>query len=128
MLHEMDGVPPLPMAIDDEYISDEHHFPQPANKRSYMTGFVILTRIFRLVGHCLQKHRTYVAAEGSTDAQSSLIWIEQASEELRSLLQGVPVDTAPASTSPNDEASWWGIQCANIHITALCAEFALVST
>lgn len=54
MLLEMEGVPPLPMAVDDEYISEESYFPQPLGKRSYMTGFVIVTQIFRLLGQCLQ--------------------------------------------------------------------------
>ncbi|OXC67411.1 hypothetical protein AYX13_04132 [Cryptococcus neoformans] len=124
MLLEMEGVPPLPMAVDDEYISEESYFPQPLGKRSYMTGFVIVTQIFRLLGQCLQRHRMFLCEKDqSTDTESSLRWIEQTLEELETLTNDVPVTATSDAAQPE---SWWGIQCANIHITALCVQFACI--
>ncbi|ADV23405.1 hypothetical protein I305_01372 [Cryptococcus gattii E566] len=124
MLSEMEGVPPLPMAVDDEYISEESHFPQPFGKRSYMTGFVIVTRIFRLLGQCLQRHRMFLCEKDqSPDTKGSLRWIEQALEELETLTDDVPVT---ANFDAAQQEPWWGIQCANIHITALCVQFACI--
>lgn len=124
MLLEMEGVPPLPMAVDDEYISEESYFPQPLGKRSYMTGFVIVTQIFRLLGQCLQRHRMFLCEKDqSTGTESSLRWIERTLEELETLTNDVPVTATSDAAQPE---SWWGIQCANIHITALCVQFACV--
>ncbi|WRT68160.1 uncharacterized protein IL334_005135 [Kwoniella shivajii] len=57
-------------------------------------------------------------------------WVEQALEETRSLMVDVPVtESSPSADFPSgtaDQSSWWGIQCANIHITALCTRFACI--
>nr|XP_019042855.1 hypothetical protein I302_08564 [Kwoniella bestiolae CBS 10118]OCF21785.1 hypothetical protein I302_08564 [Kwoniella bestiolae CBS 10118] len=131
MLLEMEGEPPLPMAVDDEYISEEHNFPQPANKRSYLSGFIVIAKMFRILGRCLQRHRMFSQDPGIFDnPDTSLAWIEEALSELRELTEGVPIPTgnseALSADAQADQQSWWGIQCANIHITALCVRFACI--
>nr|XP_018263979.1 uncharacterized protein I303_03857 [Kwoniella dejecticola CBS 10117]OBR86137.1 hypothetical protein I303_03857 [Kwoniella dejecticola CBS 10117] len=127
MLQEMEGTPPLPIAVDDEYISEENHFPQPASKRSYLTGFIIITKMFRILGQCLQRHRMFLREPGIFDnTDLNLEWIEAKLADVRALVDDVPIPTVPASTPQGDQQSWWGIQCVNIHITALCTEFACI--
>ncbi|WWD01551.1 hypothetical protein V866_008496 [Kwoniella sp. B9012] len=131
MLLEMEGTPPLPMAVDDEYISEEHHFPQPANKRSYLSGFIVIAKMFRILGRCLQRHRMFLQDPGIFDnPDASLAWIEEALSELEELTEGVPIPAGnPAGLGVDaqaDQQSWWGTQCANIHITALCVRFACI--
>jgi hypothetical protein len=133
LLHELEGTPPLPMPVDDDYISAQGHFPQPTGKRSYMSGFIAVTRVFRILGECLCRHRAVSNGVGGTplDTPNKLQWIKEAVSEIQQVLDGVPAPTGGTSgLSPqieNNVEAWWGIQRANIHITALCAEFALVS-
>jgi hypothetical protein len=121
------------MPVDDDYISAQGHFPQPTGKRSYMSGFIAVTRVFRILGECLCRHRAVSNGVGGTplDTPNKLQWIKEAVSEIQQVLDGVPAPTGGNSgLSPqieNNVEAWWGIQRANIHITALCAEFALVS-
>lgn len=113
-----------------------------------MTGFVALSRIFRILAECLLRHRRYVRAPTQHDTlREASDWIFDANERLRRILDELPpaLQSSGPSNEPNEEAAAvFGMQrgkCwtlpsqsrlivflpANLIITAASVKFALVS-
>jgi len=156
LVHHHEIIPPLPLEIDDEHLSTSTSQPHPQlspaapqtpNKQTYISGFVALCRIFVILGECQQRHRTLINdPEAGQDLPTLMRWLDGAVERLRRITDGfasdLPLRTSRASGlngvgnlggggggmgMDSDSEATAGIQQANICITALCAEFALVS-
>ena len=144
LVHMHEIVPPLPLEIDDEHLSNSiPHSAHPTtdgNKHTYIAGFVALIKIFVILGECQQRHRTMLNdPEAGQDLPTLMRWLDSAVDRLRRITDGFASDLplrksrslpnaaggAVGGTDSDVEATA-GIQQANICITALCAEFALV--
>lgn len=62
-MNDFEGVPPYPLCIDDELITTEGNLPQPANRPSYMTGFVANVQLMQILSECMRRHRTYQTSD-----------------------------------------------------------------
>lgn len=141
ILHDFEGLAPYPLEIDDDYITPEGHLPQPARRTSYMAGFVVIMRIFQIISQCVSRHRAF--ANRSADDMEfdddgehahAIRWIEATQDRVRHMLRALPpnlcMDLSVSARAELDEPagdfSLFRIQQANISITALCAEFALL--
>lgn len=159
-LNDLEGIPPLPLEIDDDYLTTSTSTPQPRGSISYMTGFVAVSRIFHILGQCQIRQKTWTQNPSAGPKRGDLLeWIEESQREMREILEALPgglgadarggggggggsgsggtgeMRGTGAGTGGGagkggferaDESSL-GIQRANIHITALCVDFALVS-
>lgn len=128
---DSDGLPPMAAEIDDEMMicGADVIVPQPAGRVSYMTGFVAIARLFVLLSRCLRRHRT-VSTDDPTAGpnEATLInWTSQAKESLDKIIADLPPELHSDFKSTGDEHLPYGMQAANIIITALCLDFALVS-
>jgi hypothetical protein len=131
-LNDLEGVPPLPLEIDDDYITTSVATPQPEGTVSYMTGFVVVSRIFQILGQCQIRQKTFANNRGAGPPREELlIWVEDQRIGMRRLLDELPgklrADWREVGGFERAEESSLGIQRANIHITALCVELTLVS-
>jgi hypothetical protein len=148
LIHHQEGLPPLPLEIDDEQLSNSTSHPLPASAAhpTYISGFVTLVKIFVILGECQHRHRTLNNdPELSQELPTLNRWLDNAVERLRKITDKLPVEfrakeprtefgpTAATNGSglaagmEDDSDATAGIQQANICITALCVEFALVS-
>jgi hypothetical protein len=130
LMNDFEGVPPYPLCIDDELITTEGNLPQPANRPSYMTGFVANVQLMQILSECMRRHRTYQTSPVDTDVYAILMWIEKAQTRMRQIIQGLPDvlgPSPPQGTTLSDQSEVFATQRANLLITAVSAEFALVS-
>lgn len=129
LMNDFEGVPPYPLCIDDELITTEGNLPQPANRPSYMTGFVANVQLMQILSECMRRHRTYQTSPVDTDVYAILMWIEKAQTRMRQIIQGLPDvlgPSPPQGTTVSDQSEVFATQRANLLITAVSAEFALV--
>jgi hypothetical protein len=153
LIHHQEGLPPLPLEIDDEHLSTvppsiphyADNTSRPSHPKStYIAGFVTLIKIFIILGECQSRHRTWINdPDMSQDLPTLNLWLDPTIERLRRLTESVSAEYTSRRDSSreggvsdsggimmgiNDDEAIKGIQQANICITALCAEFALVSS
>ena len=134
MLPDFEGTPPLPVDVDDEYITANGISPQPAASISVMAGNIAAIRLFRILGECQQRHRTFTnsPSESSPPVAINLHWAEAAILAVYQVLQDPPPELRGEYSAPpldvfeSGSSSFVGMQQANIQITALCTELALV--
>jgi hypothetical protein len=130
LMNDFEGVPPYPLCVDDELITTEGNLPQPVNRPSYMTGFVANVQLMQILSECMRRHRTYQTAPMDTDVYAILMWIERAQTQMRQIIQGLPDvlgPNPPQGSVATDQMEVFATQRANLLITAVSAEFALVS-
>jgi hypothetical protein len=141
ILHDFEGVPPHPILVDDEYLTPAGHLPQPDVRPSVMVGFVAILRIFQVISGCVARHRAFANRpsddapdfDDDYDEPAAIRWIAAAQGRLRAILAALPpalcMDlTVSCAAERRDPCNFrvFRIQQANISITALCAEFALL--
>ncbi len=139
-MQDFEGVPDLPAAVDDDFITTQGMFPQPASRPSTMMGFVAVTKLFRIMSECLYrhrmiKHRPYgVGRNAGDEFEETMDWIEAANvrianifDELPEVLRGSKPLTDGSSGLGDDERAVFGMQRANVIITIASIKFALVS-
>lgn len=141
-LMDFEGFPDFPMEVEDELITASGAFPQPADRLSAMTGFVTLLKLFRLMHDCIVRHRQlrrFLAAATAAsngepvvipqaDAEQSLAWAEDALAQAEEIMNNLPSQLAgeqDISHLAEDEAAVFGMQRANLLITALSLQFVL---
>jgi len=133
-LHDAEGIPPLPLDLDDEQLTNDIAFSAPAGRVSTLTGFIAVSRLFQLLSGCLWRLKTLRTDPDSGPSQERILeWTTRAADDLHAVLDGLPIqlrppverDDAGYCSSPN---SPFATQAANISITALCVEFAIVSS
>lgn len=128
-LLDMDGVPPLPLEVDDEFLSP--HLPadsafQPPGRLSYMAGFIAVSKLFKILSGCIVRHRTLVNdPDSAQDPETLRAYVARSLDYVQALLASMPDQLQPGNASDADTV--FGTQAANVYITALCIELALVS-
>ena len=150
LIHHQEGLPPLPLEIDDEQLSNStsHTLASPIPAPTYISGFVTLLRIFLILGECQHRHRILLNdPELGQDLPTLNRWLDIATDRLRRITDRLPAEFRPKEPKTDfghltngsagigaigigmedDSDATAGIQQANICITALCVEFALVS-
>ena len=141
ILANHEGVPPLPLEVDDENLASASGPDQSEEfkKHTYISGFVAILKIFQVLGECQLRHRTFQNDPTAVQDMTTLTrWIDDAAVRLRQITEGLPKEMHPKEhqegeiggsrmMAESDSDATAGIQWANICITALCAEFALVS-
>ncbi|WOO76537.1 uncharacterized protein LOC62_01G000164 [Vanrija pseudolonga] len=121
-LADYDGAPPLPLEIDDEYLPA---LAQPADKTSYLAAFGICARLFKVLGGCIQRHRVWLHdADAGPSGVRLASWVAEQRRDVDALLSTLPPSLQPRFQQQGDTA--FATQSANIYITALCAELALL--
>ncbi|KAL1412559.1 hypothetical protein Q8F55_000306 [Vanrija albida] len=140
ILHDFEGVPPHPLETDDEYITTEGALPQPKGKTSTLVGYVAIMRVFQVLAHTINRQRAWankssLDPDEQKDPSALRRWIGTAQARLREVIDGLPpalrLRFGASEVDSNGEEvpqqyGDFGIQQANITITALCAEFALL--
>lgn len=130
LMPDYEGVPPMPLEVDDEFITPQGYLPQPATRPSTMTGLAMCCRLFRIFSECLFRHRTFsYTPSRAAEPESTLIWVESSRRELIEALRGMPTawQADPEDMPDEDDRVMYGTQRANILITAASLDFALVS-
>ena len=125
-LPDFEGTPPLPLEVNDENMTSDHVPQAPNGKHSYITGFVAVIKIFRILSQCLLRQRLFATSHEPFDRSELLQWVDSAQAEVRNVLNNLPVPLRPATNSTPGTSD--GTQQANILITALCVELVLVSS
>lgn len=130
----LDSVSSFPLEVDDELITTQGAFSQPPNKISKMTGFVAMVKLHIITGEALTRRRfssAGVVLLPSNELSASMQWIAAAENRIDEVQAGLPYQLAPVQvwqpSSSEEERSLYGMQRANILITARAAKFLLVS-
>ncbi|KAL7418286.1 hypothetical protein Q5752_006742 [Cryptotrichosporon argae] len=133
MLHTMEGVPPLPLDVDDDLLPSDGSAIQARAGPSCMSGFIAVTRIHRILGDCICHQRCALNRSDDDepiDVAAALRWLDKALDTLHEILMSLPLvpstDDELYALGEDDPQRWLGTQVANIRITALSAEFALL--
>lgn len=145
-ISDHEGLCSLPLEVDDDFITAQGSFPQPANKTSVMIGFVAVSKLFKVMSETLFRHRAYQNRfsydwEGAQGAdldervRVESAWITRAHDRIKEVLDGLPQDlavqradqAAPNNSLDPDLGAIFGMQLANCLITAASVQFALVS-
>ena len=124
LINDFQGTCSLPEPIDDEFITSQGMFPQPASRTSVLAGFVCLSRIFKILCECFFHHRCLATGLRTVGME----WSIEAEDKLHEILREMPL--AIKDPSMSQVASMRGVfamQRANILITAAITKFALVS-
>lgn len=123
----------FPLEVDDELITTQGAFTQPPGKVSTMTGFVAMVRLHIITGEALARRRFTplgVPLSPSHDLPAIMQWIAAAENRIDEVQACLPYQLAPVQAwqpAQNEEdRSPYGMQRANILITALAAKFVLV--
>lgn len=92
-----------------------------------MAGFIAISKLFQVLSGCIVRHRTLVNDPQSAQAPAVLCaYVDRSLEYVQVLLTGLPEQLQPGNAS--DGNTVFGTQAANVYVTALCIELALVST
>lgn len=134
ILHDNEGLPPLPSDVDDEDldwakapgIDDDRIRPQ--DRMSVMVGFRAVTEIFIMISQCLNQHRTLLNGDQLSDGRRAAVneWVVETQQRLQQLMARLPSQLQPEYQPDTSADLAFGIQAANICVTALCLELALV--
>lgn len=135
-LNDYDGLPPLPLPVDDELITAAGAFPQPEPYTSYMSGFNACVQLFPVLASCMVRHRRLqlrlraggVLQDDEVDAE--MRWADETRHDLDALMNGLPAELAGTLSYPGagDDAvrdAILGMQRANILITEASVRIAL---
>lgn len=130
-LPDYEGIPPFPLEVDDEYITHESIHPQPSTRQSFMSGFIVISRIFQILSQTLMRQRTLrINPSAGPDRTALLFWIEETTSQLRGIMDSLPPklrhDYVVPPAGAGVDHSLYATQQANIQITALCLELSLV--
>jgi len=125
LINDFQGVCSLPEPVDDDFITSQGMFPQPASRVSVLAGFVAIAREFQIISECFFHHRCIINT-GSKMISTS--WTVEAEDKLHRLLRDLPTAIQDPMTNSTEAAKQsFAMQRANILITAAIAKFALVS-
>jgi hypothetical protein len=124
LVNDFQGVCSYPEATDDEFITSQGMFPQPASRTSLLAGFVAVSKLFRIMSECFFHHRC-ILSELQT---ISTAWTTNAEDRVHEVLGDLPAAIQDPNTVPLEaNRQVFATQRANILITAAIVKFALVS-
>ena len=127
------GRPQLPAEIDDELMTPQGAFPQPENRLSYMVGFCSCVSLFPILSDILTRHRTLVnrmlGSLSVIERRDAFQWIREADGRINYVIDSLPAALRPQVPGEEvlDPDGVYGMQRANLLITAASVRFALVS-
>jgi hypothetical protein len=127
---DYEGVPPMPLEVDDEFITPQGYVSQPQDRPSPLTGLAMSCGLFRTFSECLFRHRSFsYTPRTAADPESTLTWVDNARRDLVLTLRNFPNawQADPEGMMDEDDRVMFGTQRANILITAASLDFALVS-
>lgn len=129
LLNDFQGTPSFPEATDDEHITSQGYFPQPADRTSVLAGFVSLSKIFTIISECFFHHRSVASSTTLALPHVGIEWTYSAEDRLHGVLRDMPeVMQDPLRNTDAAARQVFAMQRANVLITAGIAKFALVST
>lgn len=97
IFNDLEGVPPFPQEIDDDYITAHGCLPHPPGHISYMTSWIVAVQLFRVLSECQIRQRTYRNNKtAGPDVSTQLTWVRLAIDRVRYILDGLP---APLQTT-----------------------------
>lgn len=131
---DYEGLPPLPLTVDDELITSAGSFPQPAGKMSNMTGFVCVVQLWPILSQCIVRHRRLTLRQRHgrvlepAEAEAEREWVQNARADVDVIRQSVPSQLLEGTYDGEDDTARavWGMQRANFIITEASVRFALV--
>ena len=124
MINDFQGVCSLPNPVDDELITSQGSFPQPPSRPSAIAGFVIVSKLFRVLSECFFHHRCIINDIQTVDSA----WTVGIEDRIHQLLAEFPeVSHENSMNSTGNIKNMLAVQRANILITAAICKFALVS-
>jgi len=123
LINDFQGVPSLPQATDDEFITSQGMFAQPSGRISVIAGFVSVCRMFRILSECFFHHRCILSNLHTISTE----WTVAAEDRLHQVLREMPEAIQdPMINVTGAMRQVFAMQRANILITAAIAKFALV--
>ncbi|KAL7420962.1 hypothetical protein Q5752_003846 [Cryptotrichosporon argae] len=121
LINDFQGVCSYPEAIDDDFITSQGMFPQPASRPSLLAGFVSVSKLFRVLSECFFHHRCILSELRTIGTD----WTLLAEERVHAVLREMPSAIQdPASAKPGLREVF-AMQRANILITVAIVKFAL---
>lgn len=120
LINDFQGVCSYPEAVDDDFITSQGMFPQPSSKTSLLVGFVVVSKLFRVMSECFFHHRCIQSNLKMIDSQ----WPQLAEERIHKLLNELPLSIQDPNTATSNRAIF-ATQRANILITTAIVKFAL---
>ncbi|KAM0747027.1 hypothetical protein T439DRAFT_293408 [Meredithblackwellia eburnea MCA 4105] len=152
LIHDLEGLPPLPVEIDDENIFKEGvrlppNTPNTPAPPSFLVGFVANSRLFQIISQSIVYRRSLQSQASSigirlADPQAIERWVDAAFARITQIMDELPSELKvqedesdgdwTGSTGHRNEAigdrpmSPFGTQQANLLVTALSAEFSLL--
>lgn len=134
-LNDFEGLPALPLAVDDELITPQGAFTQPQGSSSYMAGFNGCVQLFPLLADCivrtrrLQLRRRNAIPLSAEEEEQELTWESGVRDQLNSMMANLPPELGPNPPEPNeqnpDRDAILGMQRANILVTEASLRIAL---
>ncbi|GFZ43108.1 hypothetical protein JCM24511_00826 [Saitozyma sp. JCM 24511] len=133
--HDLEGLPPLPIEADDEYMSSGGLGSQPPNHTSFMVGVNVIHKIARIQSQATVYQRALLPGSGLVKAphcQEVVAWLEEAFGELREIERGLPAALSLENGGTSGlEGTWkdsegFAIQRANIITSLMGAQFQLL--
>ncbi|BEI94878.1 uncharacterized protein CcaverHIS019_0704590 [Cutaneotrichosporon cavernicola] len=122
LINDFQGVCSYPEAIDDDFITSQGMFPQPAHKTSLLAGFVAVSKLFRILSECFFHHRCALSELQTI----TTAWTVVAEERVHALLRELPSAIQdPPSVPLEANRQVFATQRANILITVAIVKFAL---
>lgn len=133
-LQQYEGLPRLPLEVDDEYITKRGCFGQPPERVSLMAGFAQTMAIWPVLSDCLVRHRT-VKSRGGRESLSlaeqgeAHAWITQAHQKLKRMMAHLPPELKQSNqtfSTDDEEVMGFQMHTANILVSYALVVFALV--
>lgn len=123
LINDFQSVSSLPSPIDDEFITSQGMFPQPSSKTSILSGFVIVSQVFRILSETFFHHRCVTTGFKGV----GIGWTIEAEERLHKVLKDMPLAIQDPEGHGGIGKGVFAMQRANVLITAAITKFALVS-
>lgn len=119
LINHFQGVCSYPDAIDDDLITSQGMFTQPAHRTSLLAGFVSVSRLFRILSECFFFLRC-IEAQIEPAVNVDLEWARKAELRVHEVLNTMP-------DGGGDQREVFAMQKANVVVTAAIVKFAIVS-
>lgn len=107
-MNDFEGTPPYPLDVDDEYLLPSSRYPsshhpfsssltpqQPAHLPSYMSGFLSILKLYKIMSECLFRQRTITrGVVPETDRAGVLEWVEEMMGYIKVMVGELPASVA----------------------------------
>lgn len=137
-LNDFEGLPPLPLVVDDELITTRGAFEQQPGSISYMAGFNGCVQLFPLMAEVIVRSRRLAIRqrEGrpltADEVERELSWEADLRQSLDRMMSALPMQLRAEWLEGGDHSEQGtdailGMQRANIFVTDVTLRICLVS-